>query len=338
MELTYQNLNQALIGISREVLKHGVARKTRGFDCIEFQEPVTIKITNPTDRYINIPERKWAKTLPFVESLWIASGTNHMELVGHYAKNMYTFSDDQQFMRAAYGPRIRCFSGFATDYKIQHPTYRNVIAGYAKTVDQLKFVVESLQRDIASRQALITIHDPVKDDYDSDDVLKVTKDTPCCRSLQFLVNNGKLDCILTIRSNDLIWGFSAVNVFNFTFMQEYVANILGLPVGNYYHIANNLHFYEDKRDMIETFAALSLEDYESEFGVWQYDCPMYFDNFDRHVTKLFNYEEGLRKGEHEELLNFGYDFIDDWAKVFYKYHTKKEVEFVNPYLNKLFKK
>jgi thymidylate synthase len=215
MEIKAEYLNQALILVSKSVLENGVPRATRGFNCVEFQEPVTIKITNPTDRYINIPERKWPKTLPFAEALWLASGTNHMDLVGDYAPNMYNFSDNQVEMRAAYGPRIRAFSGFSTDYKVHHPNERNIISGYVKTVDQLKFVIQSLQRDINSRQALITIHDPVKDDYDDNNLLKVTKDTPCCRSLQFLVNNGKLDCILTIRSNDILWGFSAVNVFNF---------------------------------------------------------------------------------------------------------------------------
>lgn len=37
-----------------------------------------------------------------------------------------------------------------------------------------------------------------------------------------------------MRSNDIIWGASAVNIFNYTFMQEYMATILGLGVGNYF--------------------------------------------------------------------------------------------------------
>lgn len=342
----FDNLNQALIGMSRALLSVGKARKTRGFDCIEAPFPVTICIENPTDRYINIPQRKWNKLLGWVESLWIASGTNHMELVGSYVKNMYAFSDDQQFMRAAYGPRIRAFSGFATDYAISDPLHRNVFSGYAKTVDQLQFVVESLQRDINTRQAVITIHDPVKDDFDTEDNLKVTKDTPCCRSVHFQVIDGKLDCILHIRSNDLIWGFSAVNVFNFTLMQEYISYMIGVPVGKYYHIADNLHFYADKLPLVKELAALEFSDYESEFGVYEYPCwvrdpkEVTLKEFDLDVNKLFLQEKALRTtgvqvGSHTSFLH---PLFHDWSRVFYnKWNTVGEkYRFDNPYLNKLF--
>lgn len=335
MQYKFENLNQALIGLSKEILKYGKPRKTRGFDCIEFTEPVMIEISNPIDNVITIPERKWAKTLPFAESLWLASGTNHMGLVGKYAPNMYSFSDDGEFMRAAYGPRLRAFHGFATDYAVSNPLHRNIFSGHVKTVDQLKFVIDSLKRDVYSRQALMTIHDPVCDDYDEKDVLKVTKDTPCCRSIHFMVVDGKLDCILTIRSNDLLWGLSAVNVFNFTWMQQYVAMILGLPIGRYFHIAHNIHFYDDKREMIETFANLNIEDYPSNSRV-QYGQNITFEEFDKKVNQLFFYEEKLRIGECSELIEFGNDMFDDWAKVFYRYWTKNEVNFVNSNIQKLF--
>lgn len=341
----FNNLNQALIGMSKELMNNGVSRKTRGFDCYELPTPVLICIENPTDRYINISERKWNKVFGFVESLWIASGTNHMKLVGDYVQNMYTYSDDRQYMRAAYGPRIRAFQGFATDYKIDQPEHRNIFSGFVKTVDQLKFVVESLKRDINTRQALITIHDPVCDDFDENDNLKVTKDTPCCRTLQFMVVDGKLDCTLTIRSNDLIYGFSAVNVFNFTLMQEYVSMMVGVPIGKYYHFVNNLHFYSDKLELVETLSKLNPDDYKSEFGV--YDYPIWvrdpkeltFEEFDNSITKLFHYEEYLRKTGKElfHFTEFLHPLFWDWARVFLNKWTIEKHYFDNPYLNKLFK-
>ena len=342
---TFENLNTALIGMSKVILKEGVSRKTRGFDCIEIPNPVLICIENPTDRYINIPQRKWNKSLGWVESLWIASGTNHMELVGDYVNNMYSFSDDGEYMRAAYGPRIRAFTGFATDYKIYTPEHRNIFAGFVKTVDQLKFVVDSLKRDINSRQALITIHDPVKDDFDEKDILKVTKDTPCCRSVHFMVVDGKLDCTLHIRSNDLIWGFSAVNVFNFTLMQEYISYMIGVPIGKYYHIVDNLHFYSDKEDLVKELSELNPDEYKSEFGV--YDYPIWvrdpkeltFEEFDNSITYLFNYEEHLRKTGKElfRFTEFDHPIFWDWARVFLHKWTTEKHYFDNPYLNKLFK-
>jgi thymidylate synthase len=338
----FNNLNQALIGMSKELLEKGVKRKTRGFDCIEFPTPVLICIDNPTDRYINIPERKWNKVFGFVESLWIASGTNHMKLVGDYVPNMYTYSDDGQYMRAAYGPRIRAMQGFATDYKIDTPEHRNIFSGFVKTVDQLKFVVDSLKRDINTRQALITIHDPVCDDYDEQNNLKVTKDTPCCRTLQFMVVDGKLDCTLTIRSNDVVFGFSAVNVFNFTLMQEYVAAIIGVSVGKYYHFVNNLHFYSDKLELVECLSKLDPDDYKSEFGVWEYkdQCSDFtFEDFDQDVNKLFYFEKFIREeGVMIDFPTFKYSMFNDWGRVFFNKWNKgrERYTFDNPYLNKLF--
>lgn len=337
--LRFENLNQALIGISRELLTLGKWRQTRGFKCCEYPYPMLIEITNPSDNVITIPERKWAKTLPFAEALWLASGTNHMGLVETYAPNMKSFSDDGEFMRAAYGTRIRAFTGVDNDYRVSNPKNRNIFSGGIKVVDQLKYVIETLKKDINSRQALITIHDPAKDDFDGDG-LKVTKDTPCCRTVQFMVVDGKLNCTLTIRSNDLLWGFSAVNVFNFTWMQQYVANMLGLRIGKYYHFANNMHFYEDKKGLIEIFASSRMKDYESKYGVFQYGDNYTFEKFDEEVDHLFFYEELLRKGNSsitnptEFLTN--YSQFHDWSRVFSKYHNKKDEHFINPYLNDLF--
>ena len=340
----FSNLNQTLIGMSKVIIAEGVWRETRGFRCLEIPNPVLICIENPTDRYINIPERKWNKQLGFAESLWLASGTNHMKLVGDYVKNMYSFSDDGEFMRAGYGPRIRSYSGLATDYTIEHPNERNIVSGFIKTVDQLKFVVDSLTRDINSRQAEITIHDPVKDDYDENNVLKVTKDTPCCRSVNFMVVDGKLNCTLDIRSNDLVWGLSAVNVFNFTLMQEYIANMLGIPVGKYYHFVKNLHIYEDKFETVKGFSELNPEDYASEFGVWSYYGPEFaklsFKEFDDEITNLFNYEREMRAYGYSlvKIERFRSTIIKDWARVFYNYWNNKgeKLTFDNPYLNKLY--
>ena len=63
-----------------------------------------------------------------------------------------------------------------------------------------------------------------------------------------------------MRSNDMLWGASAVNIFNFTFMQEYFAAMLNMEIGSYFHIANNFHFYEDKSDMVEQIASSGIVD------------------------------------------------------------------------------
>jgi len=48
-----------------------------------------------------------------------------------------------------------------------------------------------------------------------------------------------------MRSNDLWYGFCN-DQYCFSMMQQMVADRLNLPVGTYYHFANNLHLYNNK--------------------------------------------------------------------------------------------
>lgn len=337
MEIRAQNLNKASIELARLLMFDGIRRKTRGFDCVELSEPVLIHIDNPTDRYLSIPNRKNHKTLPFAESLALASGVNNMDLYAGYVPNMMQYSDDGKYQRAGYGPRIRAFTGLQGDYKIDRPEYKYVYSGSVKMVDQLRFVIETLERDINSRQAVITIHDPAKDCFGDDGELLATKDQPCSRSLQFMVVDNKLDLTLYIRSNDFLFGFQAVNVFNFTFMQEYVASLLGLKVGRYHHFANNFHYYDDKTEIVDNIALQNLGDYDSEFDLFQYELGINnLSEFDFNVSKLFEAEGKLRTTKTDVEFEFESPFFKDWLNVFRKYHLKKEVEFINPYLNKNF--
>jgi hypothetical protein len=68
---------------------------------------------------------------------------------------------------------------------------------------------------------------------------------PCTLSLQFLIRDKRLNCIATMRSNDIVWGLT-YDVFNFTMIQEYVAVKVGIPLGDYFHNAGSLHLYADR--------------------------------------------------------------------------------------------
>src|SRR5699024_613430 len=101
--------------------------------------------------------------------------------------------------------------------------------------------------------AIINIGDPPKDCFNKEGGLKETKDFPCTRLLHFQKqpNANKLNLTVYMRSNDFMWGASAVNIFNFTFILEYFAQILNLEIGDYYHIANNFHYYkEHEKDLL----------------------------------------------------------------------------------------
>lgn len=330
----YTGINDFLVKSSQLLLNYGVVRVTRSKKCHELPEPFVFKIKEPTARLVTISERKWNVALPYAESLWLASGRNDMFFISHYLQNMKQFSDDGVVMRAGYGPRLRFFNQKVEDYA----EFGESLDRKCFTVDQFRYVVECFAKDPNTRRAVINIDDTIKDEFDERGFLKDTKDIPCTRLLHFTKNvvTGKLDLTVFMRSNDMLWGASAVNIFNFTFMQEYFAALLGMEIGNYYHIANNFHYYDDKRDVLECIA--DVTDY--------IDIPYEYhknfqslDDFDSQVRRLSCEERQMR------LPNYIYkpeffedDFFRDWYSVLLHKNNKNiDVDFKNPTLKNLFK-
>jgi thymidylate synthase len=330
----YNGVNSFLVGTSKLLLKHGVHRKTRGYNCWELPEPITIKIKNPTSRWVTLPERKWNLTLPYAESLWLASGRNDLALIGHYLKKMKQFSDDGIFMRAGYGPRLRCSNNNNLDFEQKE----GILSLTNQRGDQFYYIEQLLKNDLESRRGIITINSPQKDCFNLEGSLKVTKDFPCTSSLHFMINplTKALDLITHMRSNDFIWGASAVNIFNFTFIQEYFSAILGVPLGAYYHVVNNLHYYEERKAVVENLSKLDLKNVNDEIFEYKKGFSSLI-SFDRKVKQLGLWEEKLRTNKTSSLIVFEDDFFNDWAKILYQFTTKQDVIFTNPILNKVVK-
>lgn len=370
MYFEFDNLSQALVGLLRDLKSAGVwtrrGTNPAGNMCLEFPEAVLIKINNPLNRYVFVPERKWNKTLGWVESLWIARGDNYLEMPSAYVKNLLSFSDDGETMRAGYGPRIRNYGAhFVTSfYKNDesckmYSQYDSRCMSAVKATDQLRFIVDKFKQDITTREAVITIHDPIADDFNNGDIL-TTKDTPCTRSIHFMIVDGKMNCYVDMRSNDLIWGLSAVNIFNFTLMQEYVAAMVGVPVGVYYHKVDNLHIYEGSLPMLQSIIAANKT--SRSVNAWSDWCRFpecsdwhgykhtftTLEEFDMLVSLLSVFERGVRGADDlpysnkEAISEIESKFSDepmfkDWAKVIYRKWSKDvSVTFDNPYLTKLF--
>lgn len=103
--------------------------------------------------------------------------------------------------------------------------------------DQWEMVKELLKNNPTSRQAILHIKEA------RNVVDNPTKDLNCTIALQFLLRNGKLDMITTMRSND-IWLGLPYDVFNFTCMQIQMAMELNVEIGKYYHNVGSLHLYK----------------------------------------------------------------------------------------------
>src|SRR5215211_6568696 len=114
--------------------------------------------------------------------------------------------------RAAYGPRLRNWNG----------------------VDQLAETRRLLLEDVSTRRAAMSLYDPDRDFVQSSDI-------PCTNWLHWLVRDERLHLTVGMRSNDVIWGFSGVNSFEWSVLQDMMAFWIGAEVGDATFLASSFH-------------------------------------------------------------------------------------------------
>lgn len=183
----------------------------------------TVVIKDPLRRIALNPARKLNPWVSLAEFPWLIAGRCDVRWLLPYLPRAADFADDGRHWRAGYGPRLRDWG--------------------TSGVDQLAGVIKLLRSDPSTRQAVMSIWDPAAD------LGTHTKDMPCTNWLHFQSRQDEdgrlwLDLAVVMRSNDVIWGFSGVNVVNFTLLLELVARLTDMRVGVYRHISTNMHAYD----------------------------------------------------------------------------------------------
>jgi thymidylate synthase len=173
-------------------------------------------ICNPLDNEIKTSWRKWNKSYADFEFDWYLSGDRSVKEISKKAKIWDTMHDGDYMVNSNYGWQWN----------------RN---------KQLQYVIDELKRDKQSRRAVLSI-------YDGKEHSEYHHDTPCTLSISFYIIDDKLNMTVNMRSNDLIYGFCN-DQYCFSKLQEIIAKELNVPIGYYYHFANNLHIYEKHFEM-----------------------------------------------------------------------------------------
>ena len=106
-----------------------------------------------------------------------------------------------------------------------------------RTKEQLLAVEKELLKDPDSRRATVYVGRP--DDLRLADDLNM----PCTGVWSFYVRNGVLEMLVYMRSWDLVWGLS-YDIPCFVAVQKMIADSLGVPLGDYVHVAGSGHVYE----------------------------------------------------------------------------------------------
>ena len=110
-------------------------------------------------------------------------------------------------------------------------------------VDQIKRLVEQLQKNPASRRHLVTGWNP----QEADDVAL----PPCHTLFQFHVStDGRLSCQLYQRSADLFLGVP-FNIASYALLTHLLAQVTGLKPGHFVHTFGDAHIYANHLEQVD---------------------------------------------------------------------------------------
>ena len=243
----------------------------RNLKCYEIS-PATIILTDIRNRTITNEARELLFTFGLAEFLGIMSAKNSVDFITYYNKKMKNYTDNNLTFYGAYGPRL---------------------------ISQIPQIIHKLKSDKDSRQAVMTIYNG------NQDLFVQSKDIPCTVSLQFFIRNNKLDLIVYMRSNDIIYGTS-YDIQVFTLLQEFIATKLEIEPGNYYHIVGSLHLYDDFKQKAEKII-------ESKYYLLSW--PQMTSEFTNNFDKILYYEQFIRNNDLTQINIFN-EFHDSFTLSF----------------------
>ena len=207
----FNNADSAFDYYKSQILNKGV-----DFDDTKALFNVGFTIENPMDNHISCEQRNWKQDYAEAEWQWYLTGDPHVQRLGKI-----------------YGKIPEIWKRMANEWGSVNSNY-----GWQWQRDnQLDNVVAMLKQNPKTRQAAISI-------YDAKEIKSYEYDTPCTYAVQFTILDNKLNMCVTLRSNDLWYGFCN-DQYCFSRLQLLVANKLEIKLGTYFHFAHNLHLYNN---------------------------------------------------------------------------------------------
>lgn len=277
---------------------------------------VGITLAEPWKRELLLPGRKANIAAQIVETMWVLWGRNDIDAILPYLPRAADFSDDGVEWRAGYGPRIRNHSDRREDNGYH-------IVG-KPGVDQIDYIVELLRRSPGTRQAVATIWDPQVDTTPG-------KDIACNNWLSFISRLGYLDLHVAIRSNDAMWGWSGINAFEWSALQEIVAGMTGLMIGKLHFSVTSFHLYDRHWEKARLLAAESAGEFKDSPTFDGSVCPD-MARFDELAVMWFTAEAQIRTGQPVDVDAFPEPMLRSWLRVL-QWYWSGDVSYLQPLRN-----
>jgi thymidylate synthase len=298
----FTNVNYALPALANLLMSDG---DEFGSDKGRTNELMHVGITLdwPTAREIVLPSRKANVAAQIVETVWVLSGRNDIEDIQPYLPRAADFSDDGLTWRAGYGPRLREYGEWG--------------------VDQLEYVVETLRRSPGSRQAVVSLWDPRVDTMPG-------KDIACNNWLSFSSRLGQLDLHVAVRSNDLVWGWSGINVFEWSSLLEIVAGLTGLMVGKLHFSITSLHIYERHWAKGYDMANDHVRDLFKDSPKFDSAVGLGVQGLDHLLARWWECEKDIREGYTVDVNDFPEPMLRSWLRVIQWYWSGGDFKHLEP--------
>lgn len=161
------------------------------------------------------------------ELLWFLRGdTNIAYLKEHGVRIWDEWADENGDLGPVYGSQWRFWE-----------------APDGRKIDQIANVVEAIKKNPDSRRHLVSAWNVAEVDQ--------MKLPPCHFVFQFYVANGKLSCMLTMRSVDTFLGLP-FNIASYALLTHMIAQQCDLDVGEFIWSGGDVHIYNNHIEQVKT--------------------------------------------------------------------------------------
>lgn len=193
----------------------GLEMDSRNGSVVTIPEPVLAVLKYPMNRVLFNSIRDANPFFHVAEVVWMFSGSRDVSFIKQFNNRYAEYAEDNGLVHGAYGHRWLNHFG----------------------MDQITFAIGMLKDNPGDRRVVINMWDPAADLGEN------KRDLPCNTQILPRVVGNKLDLLVVNRSNDMVWGMMGANIVHFTYLQELFARSLGVEVGSYRVVTNNLHVY-----------------------------------------------------------------------------------------------
>lgn len=179
------------------------------------------------------------------ELLWFLDGSTNSKILEDQGINIWKGNSSKEFIESRglnyeegdIGP------GYGFQWRHWGAEYKGCNHDYTKQgFDQIEFLISEITRNPNSRRLILSA-------WNVNDLDKMVL-PPCHYSAQFLVQDGKLDCILNQRSGDMFLGVP-FNIASYTFLTYILASKVGLKPGKLVHFLGDAHIYKNHIDQVK---------------------------------------------------------------------------------------